>query len=557
MRLEIASIIEACEWFPSQYLVFSENVFTPLLYYSYLGSLIPTLLIAFYILAHGAKDLANRLLFLVAVCFSIWVFGAMVTWATEFPSYTMFFWTLLNIVEPFIYFFALYFFYVFTFKKDFSLVQKILFSVPLLPTLVLAPTAFMLVGYNLSDCDRNAYEGVLGTYGYAIELLYAVFIVGFAAYAAIRATSVPSRRQVLLLAGGILAFLLSFSLGNILEVFTENWYIGQYGLFGAPVFTAFLAYLIVRFKAFNLKLVGAQALVTALWLLVLSLLFVRSIENVRIVTSLTLIFVLILGIVLARSVKREVRQREVIEVQAKELEIANAKQVNLLHFISHEIKGYLTKSQAAFATIADGDLGISCEPVQELAKTALVDVRKGVNTVMDILDASNLQKGTIAFEKKEFDLARAVDETVQSLQAAAGERGIALHFVKPVTGGMLLIGDEEKIRRHVIRNLIDNSIKYTPNGSVDVELSRTPELVRLVVRDTGIGIAHDDMQHLFTEGGKGKESSKINVNSTGYGLFIAKGVVEAHGGKIWAESDGEGKGSRFIVELPLSTAISS
>ena len=59
------------------------------------------------------------------------------------------------------------------------------------------------------------------------------------------------------------------------------------------------------------------------------------------------------------------------------------------------------------------------------------------------------------------------------------------------------------------------------------------------------------MQHLFTEGGKRKESTKVNVDSTGYGLFVAKSVVEGHGGTIWAESDGQGKGSRFIVELPI------
>jgi signal transduction histidine kinase len=60
------------------------------------------------------------------------------------------------------------------------------------------------------------------------------------------------------------------------------------------------------------------------------------------------------------------------------------------------------------------------------------------------------------------------------------------------------------------------------------------------------------MKSLFTEGGHGKESIKVNVDSTGFGLYIAKQVVDSHGGKIWAESEGAGKGSRFIVELPAS-----
>ena len=116
----------------------------------------------------------------------------------------------------------------------------------------------------------------------------------------------------------------------------------------------------------------------------------------------------------------------------------------------------------------------------------------------------------------------------------------------------MLDGDEEKIRRHVIRNIIDNSIKYTPHGSVRVNLGRDGSKMHLVISDTGVGITPEDMKHLFTEGGHGKDSIKVNVHSTGYGLFIAKQIVEAHGGKIWADSDGEDKGSRFIIELPIS-----
>ena len=121
-----------------------------------------------------------------------------------------------------------------------------------------------------------------------------------------------------------------------------------------------------------------------------------------------------------------------------------------------------------------------------------------------------------------------------------------------------MLGDEEKLRRHVIRNIIDNSIKYTPSGSVKVDLTRVPSsqtaknLLRMTVADTGVGVSKEDMAHLFTEGGRGADAIKVNVHSTGYGLFIAKAIVEAHGGKIWAESEGKDRGSRFIVELPAA-----
>ena len=244
------------------------------------------------------------------------------------------------------------------------------------------------------------------------------------------------------------------------------------------------------------------------------------------------------------------RQRELIQKQEQELEVVNAQQEGLLHFISHEVKGYLTKNEAGFAAITEGDYGAVSEPLKTMAASALVDTRRGVETVMDILDASNLKKGTVAYDKKPFDFSSAINEVVNSLKPMAQEKGISLEYTDRTGGPATITGDENKLRRHVIRNLIDNSIRYTPSGNVSVTLSRTGPALRMTVADTGVGVSKEDMKKLFTEGGHGSDSIKVNVHSTGYGLYIAKSIVEAHGGKIWAESEGKDNGSRFIVELP-------
>ena len=233
------------------------------------------------------------------------------------------------------------------------------------------------------------------------------------------------------------------------------------------------------------------------------------------------------------------------------LEAANRAQENLLHFISHEIKGYLAKSEAGFAAIVEGDYGATTPELKQMATAALAEVRKGVTTVMDILDASNLKKGTVSFAKKQFDLVKGTEAVVIELRDAASAKSLTLEFHAPEEP-LMVDGDEDKIVKHVIRNIIDNSIKYTPTGSVTVTLSKEGGVARVVVADTGVGITPEDMAHLFTEGGRGKDSIKVNVHSTGYGLYIAKQIVEAHGGTIKAESEGAGKGSRFIVELPIA-----
>lgn len=147
-----------------------------------------------------------------------------------------------------------------------------------------------------------------------------------------------------------------------------------------------------------------------------------------------------------------------------------------------------------------------------------------------------------------FSLKQQIEGIVTALKPAADKKGLELNASlgdEPVT----IRGDRAQLD-NVFRNLIDNSIKYTPEGHVNVSLTREPGKAVFRIEDSGVGITPEDMKNLFTEGGHGKESAKVNVESTGFGLYIVKNIVEAHKGKVRAESAGAGKGSRFIVELP-------
>ena len=83
-------------------------------------------------------------------------------------------------------------------------------------------------------------------------------------------------------------------------------------------------------------------------------------------------------------------------------------------------------------------------------------------------------------------------------------------------------------------------------------LEKKENKILFSVKDTGVGITDEDKKNLFTEGGRGANSVKVNVDSTGYGLYTVKMVVEAHKGRVWGESEGPGKGSQFYIELPVS-----
>lgn len=545
----IAADTLACEWDTAPLLFVSDNVFSPLIYYSHVFPMVACAILAFLIWRQHHGQLLNSLFIFLALAFITWSAFDLILWADANPDLIMFFWSAQIYLDLLIYLSAAYLFYVFVRGGDVPQSWKSFAAALLAPVIVLAPSALNLTGFDYTNCDREALEGVLWYYVYIVELLIVVGMIIFGTRSIIKADSNDNRIQIFSLGAGLTLFLLAFSWGNIIGSLSEDWALAQYGLFGMPIFLGAITYLIVQFQAFEVRVIATTALVVSLWILLFSVLLLETIESARPVIGMTLLFFALMGGLLVRSVRREIEQRELIEKQERELKVINKQQENLLAFISHEVKGYLAKSQAAFAGIMQGDYGAVSPQLHTMADTGLVDMRKGVDMVADILDASNLRRGTVSYDKKSFDLKNSVEEIIHDLKPIAEKKGITLAF-SAASGDYHLLGDEAKIRRHVVRNLVDNSIHYTQSGSINVSISRNHEAIHFSVKDTGVGITKEDMKNLFTEGGHGKESVKVNADSTGYGLFIAKQVTEAHAGKIWAQSKGKGQGSEFIVELP-------
>lgn len=535
-----------CPWESAQYFIFSSNV-PPLLFYSHLTAILTALIFSLILAPHVRESLPARLFLGTIFFFTIWTVIDLPLWALNRPDINLFLWSTQVLTEVLVYAAAFYFAYTFISQKDIPFTWKLLLTAALSPILLLLPTSYLFPGVDISTCVVIETSFVIW-YTYAFEILVS-FLILFAGFSSMQKQ--PKRKkEIALFIAGLIVFLIALSSGNIIGSITENWDLAQVGLFGMPVFIAFLTYTVVKFKTFNAKLIAAQALVFSLAGAVLSLLFLQTIPNIRIVAGITFVFVCILGYLLVRSVKKEIEQREHIEKLALELEATNERQETLIHFIGHEVKGFLTKDAGALAALVEGDLGPLPEPAKPFVSRALAEARSGVDSVGNILKASNLKKGTVAYEKAPFDLKALVAEAVEKAKGAAEARGLALSFTA-AEGGYQMTGDKAQISDHVLRNLIDNAVNYTPAGSIAVSLKWEPQKLVFAVKDSGIGITEEDKKRLFTEGGHGKDSQKVNAHSTGYGLYIAKQIVEAHGGSIRAESEGAGKGSTFIVEFPV------
>lgn len=196
--------------------------------------------------------------------------------------------------------------------------------------------------------------------------------------------------------------------------------------------------------------------------------------------------------------------------------------------------------------MSDESLNLSDDAKNDL-KIVLRNSMRLAALTNDLLDVQRIQTGRLEIHPKEFDLVELVNQVVEELTPLLQEKNHILSLDIPEN--LMILGDEIRISQLLI-NLIRNSDKFTPEeGEISVSIETLGDRIQIRIKDSGIGMTPSDMDKLFKP--FPGINHGLNVSSTGLGLSISKGIVDLHEGKIWAESDGKGKGSTFIVELPL------
>ena len=526
-----------------------------LLLYSHIPTALIALIFGGYVF-YRVRSLASFALFIVCTAFAFWCLFDLGSWFAFLGSgEMMFMWSLLDFLALIFFAFGYYFLYTFLTKRDLPMWQKIAGVLLVLPTAYWTAAGMNLTLYDANICEAWEHSYVT-LYPYVAEAIILLGAILFSVLEYRKTTDKLHKREIVLTSTGILLFLGFFFTATLAVTLLVNYDIGEYaynyeiyGLFGMPLLLIYLGYLIVRYKAFNLQVFGAQALVLGLIALIATQFTFTSSLTSWVLTGITLAVTGFIGILLIRSVRREIEQRVKTEQLAKELDKSNKQQIILIHFITHQIKGFLTKSRNIFAMAREGDFGPIPEAMKPMVEEGFRSDTKGVNTIQEILNAANIKSGKVTYTMNNVDVKALVEEIVTDLRPNAEAKGLEL-VTSCGTEPIVIKGDRVQLL-NAFKNLIDNSIKYTQKGSVTVSLAKEEGKIVFKIEDTGVGITKDDMAKLFTEGGHGANSTKVNVESTGFGLYIVKNIVEAHHGKVWAESEGEGKGSRFIAELPV------
>lgn len=549
-----------CEWdTTSVFLLFSDNVFGNYIYYSHLLPIVASVLLIAVLLWQDYKNVTTKSLLFMTLMFAAWSLSDLILWATANPAHTMFFWSIILHFEVLVYIGSLYFIYYFVSKHGLKWKYELLLLIAYLPLILFAHTSLNLTGFDYTNCYREAQEGPLVTYAYTLELLIAIWILGYGLVQAHKLKSKNRAMEIILATVGTALFLISFSFGNIIGTLEIDWELGQYGLFSLPLFIGLLTYLTIRYNSFNAKLYSAQALILGIFVLVVSMMFIKTIQNVRVIVIATSLLILFLGYLLIKSVRKEIEQRKQIEKLAEDLKKANSRLKTLdrmksefVSIASHQLRSPLTSIRGYTSMLLEGSYGKLSKKVLNTIERIADSSRFMALSIEDYLNVSRIEAGNMKYEMADFNLKEVAKKIVDEMRPAAIKEGLLMVFKSDCDSSAMVNADVGKTRQ-VIMNLIDNSIKYTKKGTLTIFAHDDVKKKKMyvTVHDTGVGIDPNALDDVFEKFVREKDANQVNTTGTGLGLYVAKKIIESMKGRIWAESEGKGKGSSFHIELPL------
>jgi len=220
---------------------------------------------------------------------------------------------------------------------------------------------------------------------------------------------------------------------------------------------------------------------------------------------------------------------------------------DFLSTVSHELKTPIAILREGISLCLDGVVGEINEAQDKLLSDTLSSVDRLNRLVTDLLDISKIEAGKITLRKEMTNLTKLAEKCINSYQLQAEKKNLEIEHCFP-RKKFRIYCDPDKVTQ-IFNNLLSNAIRYSKdNGKITVEISDQNDMVKCRVTDTGIGIEKNNIHKLFSKFEQFKRIDGPGYKGTGLGLAIAKGLVDMHGGKIWAESE-INKGTTFCFTL--------
>lgn len=251
--------------------------------------------------------------------------------------------------------------------------------------------------------------------------------------------------------------------------------------------------------------------------------------------------------IFARQATTTIQQARLASAMLTERQRLESMQSSFVSIVSHELQTPVAIIKGYAGTLARPDGPWSRDTVIRIAHTIEEECDRLYRLITDLLDISRIQAGRVAMSMSDVDL----PDVAETLAERSRPRSTIHRFETDFPPDFPEIrGDREKLRQ-ALGNLVDNAIKYSPAGGT-ITIGGTVERnsVVLFVRDEGVGIPEDEHARVFDRFHRVDTRLSRSTQGVGLGLYICRVIVEAHGGQIWVESNGSGRGSTFFIRLP-------
>lgn len=234
-----------------------------------------------------------------------------------------------------------------------------------------------------------------------------------------------------------------------------------------------------------------------------------------------------------------------------ELQRLDERKDRFLAQLGHELRNGLTPLRIALQVL--GMPGMDAVRSRELRETTDRQLVRMVRMIDDLMDVSQLGRGKLVLRREPVELAMVVDNAIEISRAEIDARGHSLETHLP-TSPVVVDADANRLAQ-VIGELLRNAARCTePGGRIALSVRRLGDEVELAVQDSGRGLTPEMLQAIFLPFGSHEGKSRRSEEGLGIGLALARGLVALHQGTLAAQSDGPGKGSRFVLRLPLASS---
>ncbi|HRR94053.1 MAG TPA: HAMP domain-containing sensor histidine kinase, partial [Bacteroidales bacterium] len=278
----------------------------------------------------------------------------------------------------------------------------------------------------------------------------------------------------------------------------------------------------------------------------IGVLVLKNYEQENVYSEEDISFLNSIGSQIAFAIERKMAEEEIRE-KNEMLQAANAEKDKFFSIIAHDLRGPLGAFMEATKILTDELPNMSGEEIREISGEMNKDASRIYALLENLLQWSRLQRGVLKFEPADQNLSPLVNNAISPLLSSAEKKNVTVELNIP---GDIFVNADTHMTETVIRNLVSNAIKFTPGGKIVVSAVPDEEgLVRISVKDNGIGIPSDMAGSLFSLTSRASRPGTEGEPSSGLGLVLCREFVEKHGGRIWVESE-EGKGTEFMFTLP-------